>query len=96
MTLRQWVYRSLYLKSAYWKAIRRRVARRAEYHCEVRGCRATAANLDAHHTTYSILGFEWLFLWKLVYLCRSHHNQTHAGIDLKLKRGWTLKGFGLR
>ena len=94
LTFRQWFYRNVYLKSRYWKAIRRRVARRAEFKCEIRGCKAIGAHLDAHHTTYKILGWEWLFIWKLSYLCRFHHEQTHKGFTLRLKRGGWLNGFG--
>lgn len=93
MTLRQWLYRNVYLKSRYWKSIRRRVAKRAGYICEVKGCRAQAANLDAHHTSYSVLGFEWLFIWTLIYMCRYHHVMVHKGMSFALKRGSKLNGF---
>ena len=93
VTLRQWLYRNVYLKSPYWKEIRRRVARRAGFVCEVKGCRAQAANLDAHHTTYDVMGFEWLFIWTLVYLCRYHHNMTHKGFPLDLKGRRKLNPF---
>ena len=96
MSFRKWFYRNIFLRSAYWKAIRRRVARRADYTCEVVGCRAQAANLDAHHVSYDILFFEWIFIWRLIYLCRYHHEGTHHGVALRLKRGGTLKPFSYR
>lgn len=93
MTTRQWVYRNLYLQSPYWKWVRQIVGRRANWHCEVRGCNRFGHNLDCHHVTYKILYFEWLFPWKLKYLCRAHHNSTHRGETLILRGRRKLKPF---
>ena len=97
LTARQWMYRNIYLRSPYWRWVRRQVARRAGYACQVRGCRIVGHNLDAHHTVY-VLWLEWLpWNWrKMEYLCRFHHNKTHRGMALELKSGRTLKGYGTR
>lgn len=94
MTLRRWLYWNVYLKTPYWKAIRRKIGTRANWTCESKGCQMEAHNLDCHHVTYRVLWFEWLFPWLVIYLCRYHHNMTHNGLNLTLKSGRKLKGFG--
>jgi hypothetical protein len=95
-SVRKFLYRNVYLKTPYWKWMRRRVAKRAEYRCQVKGCTRIGANLDAHHTTYRVLGMEWLFPRAMVYLCRNHHNDTHRGFALWLKNGHRLIPFAMK
>ena len=85
MTDRQTWYRETYLTSRYWKWMRKKIARRAGWMCEVKGCRKHGPALNAHHTVYRLF-FEWVAPWELVYLCPRHHADTHAGITLTLRR----------
>lgn len=99
MTLRQWLYRNVYLHTPYWKKIRQTIGRRAKWKCEARGCTEHGTHLDVHHTTYrvwffSILWLEWLFPKRMVYLCRKHHEATHNGFHLYLKNKRELRPFG--
>ena len=86
---RNW-YRNNYLNSRYWKWARKIIARRAGYRCEVRGCDRTGRNLNAHHTTYSVIFLEWLVPFTMVYLCPVHHSDTHSGKPLRLRRWFGL------
>jgi len=86
-TARQEWYREKYLKSRYWKWVRRLIGERADWRCEVLGCRRVGWALNAHHTTYAVMFFEWLFPWTLIYLCPDHHADTHAGKRLRITRG---------
>lgn len=83
MNRQQW-YREVFLKSRYWKWVRRLVAQRAHLCCEVHGCPRRGWGLNAHHKRYRLY-LEWLFLGDLVYLCPDHHAQTHSGRTLWLK-----------
>lgn len=94
MTFRKWFYNHVYLRTPYWKAIRKEVGARAGWFCQARKCGLSGYGLEVHHTTYRILWFEWLFPDKLVYLCRKHHQMTHDGHVLVLHGGKILKPFG--
>jgi len=86
ITPRQKWYRENYLQSKYWHWVHRLIAERANYQCEVLGCRKKGRGLNAHHTVYHLY-FEWLAPWLLVYLCADHHSDTHAGKRLRIRRG---------
>ena len=94
MSFRQWAYRNLYLRSPYWRWLRRQVGSRVGWFCQARGCGVSGHNLDCHHTTYSIMWMEWMFPWLMIYLCREHHTATHSGQVLILRDGKRLKPFG--
>lgn len=96
MTFRKWFYRNIYLHTLYWKMVRRIVSKRAHYICEAKGCTVTGHNLDVHHTTYDIMWLEWFFRWKMVYLCRKHHDMTHDGTWMRLKNKKILPPFGYK
>ena len=93
MTLRQFLYRKIYLKTRYWKWLRRRVGERAGWRCEVMGCIQGGNGLNAHHRRYRLF-MEWLHLRDLVYLCPRHHALCHRGFAQKLTRGRWLEGYG--
>lgn len=93
MSFRKWFYRNVYLHTPYWHWLRVKVGERSNFKCEVDGCRVVGHNLNAHHTTYNHLWFEWLFLWQMVWLCPPHHSMTHGGATLKYRHGRTLKPF---
>jgi 5-methylcytosine-specific restriction endonuclease McrA len=65
-----------YLKSPYWRAIRRRVLYRAGNQCEHCG---SSQNLQIHHKTYERLGCEQMDdLEALCDSCHAHHHQLPA------------------
>ncbi len=93
------IYRKWYLRTRYWRWIKACVKIRADFQCQIEGCDANTGYMDVHHTTYkiwffSILFLEWLFLDKMIYLCREHHILTHGHITLQLKDGRTLRPYG--
>ena len=90
----RWIYRNIYLRTPYWRWIRKQVAERADYKCQAVNCLDFGKTMDAHHTTYRIMLFEWLFLKKMVYLCRFHHNITHNHQTIVLRDGRMLRPFG--
>lgn len=62
-----------YLRSAPWRALRRKVLERSGGRCE--GC-ADAAATQVHHLTYERVGREMLF--DLVALCAACHAKVHG------------------
>jgi len=91
MTLRQYWYRKIYLKSPAWKRTRARILRRDGYKCTVKRC-GVEWPLHVHHVNYRgtppmrwwhFLPFGRLFLWrvdvtsKFKTLCAYHHEMAH-------------------
>jgi hypothetical protein len=80
ITLRQWFYRTVYLRSLGWRWTKS--LRKFEY-CEVCGRRAKIAKpLHLHHVDYSGYGWHSLIVPDLVSpmqtLCARHHRQAHG------------------
>jgi len=99
ITPKQKKYREWYVHTKYWKWMRMKVAERADFQCQVKGCKRVGPGLNAHHTTYYVFGInvlflEWLFFWIMVYLCPEHHARTHSHHSLTLRNGKRLKPFG--
>lgn len=64
-----------FLKTPYWKTVRDKKLKKAEYTCQV--CGRNNVQLNIHHTTYSIRGYEHKNLDKLTCLCADCHNRHH-------------------
>lgn len=89
-TWKRFWYRRIYLRSKHWRRLRAKVAQRAGYTCERKGCIAYGDNLDVHHKTYERIGHERLD--DLVYLCRPDHRWVESGHWIVLKSGQLLDG----
>jgi hypothetical protein len=85
--IRRWFYRKVYLRTPYWRWVRRVIGRKYGWNCQAKGCEVRGCNLDAHHTSYDVLWLEWLFPGKVKWLCRKHHDWIHKGRWLEYKKG---------
>lgn len=63
-----------FLKSAYWKMVRKLVLIRDGYKCTV--C-LTDKKLHVHHKTYKHHFSEHLYLEDMCVLCKKHHKEIH-------------------
>ena len=85
---RRWFYRNIYLRTPYWKRVRREAIINADEKCQAFGCK-WRGSLDVHHLTYD--------LWHekpedLAVLCRAHHERIGNGFDVPLKDGRKAEG----
>lgn len=63
-----------FLETPYWKAISEYVKYRSKFHCIM--CNKTE-NLNVHHRTYDIHGYELQNINSLVCLCKDCHEKFH-------------------
>ena len=69
---RKKAYRSVFLRSPFWKAVRRAVLKRDRRRCQ---CCSTRTNLDVHHLSYARM---WEgCLGDLLVVCRFCHIEVH-------------------
>lgn len=74
-----------YLQGIHWQSVRKRFRNsKLSKCCYICG---TIKNLNLHHKTYKRIGKEKLN--DLIYLCQTHHYQTHNLLKLKLLNGST-------
>ena len=64
-----------YLATDWWRSRRAKAIRKANYRCQVEGCKAMDLHLHVHHLDYSRLGNE--LDSDLVVLCANHHRERH-------------------
>ena len=64
----------IFLKSSYWKRVRKKVLQRDNYTCTRCGYKN---NLQVHHLSYEHHNYEHMHLDDLVTLCRKCHELLH-------------------
>lgn len=72
MTWKVW-YRTIYLKTPYWKRIRKIALERDSYRCRVCGRPTT----EVHHLSYKFLTIQHRHMDQLISLCSYHHRKVH-------------------
>lgn len=82
----KWFYWNIRLRLPSWK-----FARWLKFLVHGRYCSkcGTTKYLDVHHLNHDHPYWEWLFLWDLDILCRSHHNEEHPDY---VQSSWQKKG----
>jgi len=68
-----------FLKSNYWKRVRKKVLKRDNYKCYICG---SEDRLNVHHGTYAHYRMEHKHLSDLVTLCESCHKKEHGLIPI--------------
>ena len=67
-----------FLRTDYWRTVRRHVLRTRTWRCTACGCRERP---NVHHTTYAHVGSEHAHLGDLIVLCRRCHRGIHGRGD---------------
>ena len=67
----------MFLKSKYWKEVKKKVLERDGHKCRALGC-TNKTRLQVHHLNYHHHGFELDYLNDLVTLCVRHHRDAHG------------------
>lgn len=74
-----WKGYNVYLKSAHWQAVRRKVIQRDGFVCQLCFKRVTEADAHAHHLSYATYDLVGMSLpAECVALCRSCHERIEA------------------